>query len=70
MKKLKMKTGDWIVVCDGRKALILRERGRPRVSYYRFQKEVREHPESVTSSREAPMNPAGTPINGARPQRD
>ena len=23
MKKLKVKTGDWIVVCDGRKALIL-----------------------------------------------
>ena len=49
MKKLKMKTGDWIVVCDGRKALILENVGDHAFPILHT-KEVREHPDLSTSS--------------------
>lgn len=46
MNKIKIKTGDWVVVCDGRKALI-------NVGDHAFPvlhtKEVREHPDLSTS---------------------
>ena len=69
MKKLKMKTGDWIVVCDGRKALILENVG-DHAFPIRHTKEVREHPDLSTSSQGSDEPRPGTPINGARPQRD
>ena len=49
MKKLKMKTGDWIVVCDGRKALIIENVGDHAFPILHT-KEVREHPDLSTSS--------------------
>jgi protein required for attachment to host cells len=49
MKKLKVKTGDWIVVCDGRKALILENVGDYAVPILHTN-EVREHPDLSTRS--------------------
>jgi protein required for attachment to host cells len=49
MTKMKIGTGDWIVVCDGRKALILENLG-DRVFPNLHTKEVREHPDSSTSA--------------------
>jgi protein required for attachment to host cells len=48
MDKIKIKAGDWVVVCDGRKALILENIGDE--VYPNLQtKEVREHPQTRTS---------------------
>ena len=47
MNKTKVGTGDWIVVCDGRKALILENLG-DRMFPKLHTKEVREHPDSST----------------------
>ena len=47
MTKMKIGTGDWIVVCDGRKALILENLG-DRMFPNLHTKEVREHPDLST----------------------
>lgn len=47
MNKMKIGTGDWIVVCDGRKALILENLG-DRVFPNLHTREVREHPDLAT----------------------
>lgn len=49
MTKMKIGTGDWIVVCDGRKALILENLG-DRVFPNLHTREVREHPDPPTSA--------------------
>ena len=48
MNKIKIKTGDWVVVCDGRKALILENVGDHAFPVLHT-KEVREHPDLSTS---------------------
>ena len=48
MDKMKIGTGDWIVVCDGRKALILENIG-DRVFPNLHTREVREHADQSTS---------------------
>jgi protein required for attachment to host cells len=48
MSKMKIGTGDWIVVCDGRKALILENVG-DRL-FPNCTREVREHPDPSTSA--------------------
>ncbi|MEO8317340.1 MAG: host attachment protein [Bradyrhizobium sp.] len=47
MTKMKIGTGDWVVVCDGRKALILENIG-DRMFPNLHTKEVREHPDLST----------------------
>jgi protein required for attachment to host cells len=47
MTRLKIGTGEWIVVCDGRKALILENRG-DRVFPNLHASEVHEHPDPPT----------------------
>jgi len=49
MDKMKIGTGDWIVVCDGRKALILENIG-DNMFPNLHTKEVREHPDPRTSA--------------------
>jgi protein required for attachment to host cells len=49
MTKMKIGTGDWIVVCDGRKALILENLG-DRMFPNLHTKEVHEHPDVSTSA--------------------
>jgi protein required for attachment to host cells len=49
MSKMKIGTGDWIVVCDGRKALILENIG-DRMFPNLHAREVREHPVLSTSA--------------------
>jgi protein required for attachment to host cells len=49
MDKMKIGTGDWIVVCDGRKALILENLGDRMFPNLRT-KEVHEHPDPPTSA--------------------
>ena len=49
MNKMKIGTGDWIVVCDGRKALILENLG-DRMFPNLHTREVHEHPDASTSS--------------------
>lgn len=48
MNTMKVGTGDWVVVCDGRKALILENLG-DRQFPNLHTKEVLEHPDSATS---------------------
>lgn len=43
----KIRGGDWVVVCDGRKALILQNAGDEKFLNLRI-KEVREHPDAPT----------------------
>lgn len=57
MKKLKMKTGDWIVVCDGRKALILENVGDHAFPILHTKEVVNTR--ICQRVRKAPMNPAG-----------
>ena len=52
MEKMKIGTGDWIVVCDGRKALILENLGDRMFPNLRT-KEVHEHPDPPTSAQGA-----------------
>ena len=47
MEKLKSKAGDWVVVCDGRKALILENVG-DAVFPSLHMREVKEHPVPMT----------------------
>ena len=47
MSAIKVKSGDWIVVCDGRKAIILENRGDEKFPNLRT-KEVHEHHEEKT----------------------
>ena len=49
MEKMKIGTGDWIVVCDGRKALILENLG-DRMFPNLHTREVREHADQPTSA--------------------
>jgi protein required for attachment to host cells len=49
MDKIKVKTGDWVVVCDGRKALILENVG-DQVFPNLHTKEIREHAQTRTSA--------------------
>jgi protein required for attachment to host cells len=49
MEKIKISTGDWIVVCDGRKALILENIG-DRMFPNLHTREVHEHPDPSTSA--------------------
>jgi protein required for attachment to host cells len=49
MTKMKIGTGDWIVVCDGRKALILENIG-DRMFPNLHTREVHEHPDPPTSA--------------------
>jgi protein required for attachment to host cells len=49
MTKMKIGTGDWIVVCDGRKALILENRG-DRVLPNLHTREVHEQPDLSTTA--------------------
>ena len=49
MEKMKVGTGDWVVVCDGRKALILENIG-DRMFPNLHTKEVREHADQSTSA--------------------
>ena len=49
MDKMKIGTGDWIVVCDGRKALILENLGDRMFPNLRT-KEVHEHEDASTSA--------------------
>ena len=49
MDKIKIGTGDWIVVCDGRKALILENVG-DRMFPNLHTKEVYEHPDASTAA--------------------
>ena len=48
MTKTKIHRGDWVIVCDGRKALILENLGDAKFPNLRM-KEVREHEDSPTS---------------------
>ena len=58
MTKMKIGTGDWIVVCDGRKALILENLG-DRMFPNLHTKEVHEHPDPSTPARKEAMRRAG-----------
>src|SRR5437773_6646498 len=49
MNKIKIGTGDWVVVCDGRKALILENLG-DRMFPNLHTREVREHADQPTSA--------------------
>jgi protein required for attachment to host cells len=48
MNKIKVNSGDWVIVCDGRKALILENIGDAQYPNLHT-KEVREHTEARTS---------------------
>ncbi len=52
MSKLKIGSGDWVVVCDGRKALILENEGDEEFPNLRM-REVREHDDAPTHSQGA-----------------
>ena len=47
MQKLKIRQGDWVVVCDGRKALVLENAGDEKFLNLRT-REVHEHPDAKT----------------------
>src|SRR5260370_12426809 len=47
MQKLKIRQGDWVVVCDGRKALVLENAGDEKFLNLRT-REVYEHPDPKT----------------------
>ncbi len=48
MSKLKIRQGDWVIVCDGRKALVLENHGDEKFLNLKT-KEVFEHPDQRTS---------------------
>jgi len=52
MSKLRIGSGDWVVVCDGRKALILQNEGDEEFPNLRM-REVREHEDAPTHSQGA-----------------
>jgi len=47
MQKLKIRQGDWVIVCDGKKALVLENAGDEKFLNLRT-KEVHEHPDPKT----------------------
>src|SRR6266852_7788341 len=47
MQKLKIRQGDWVVVCDGRKALVLENAGDEKFLNLRT-REAYEHPDAKT----------------------
>ena len=47
MHKLKIRQGDWVVVCDGKKALVLENAGDEKFLNLRA-REVHEHPDPKT----------------------
>jgi len=49
MNKLRVHSGDWVIVCDGRKALILENSGDEKFPNLRM-REVREHDDASTHS--------------------
>ena len=66
MTKMKIGTGDWIVVCDGRKALILENLG-DRMFPNLHTKEVHEHPDPSTSAQgSSPPGKVHQSMGGAR----
>ena len=66
MTKIKIGTGDWIVVCDGRKALILENIG-DRMFPNLHTKEVHEHPDQSTSEQgSSPPGSVHQSMGGAR----
>jgi protein required for attachment to host cells len=66
MDKIKIGTGDWIVVCDGRKALILENIG-DRMFPNLHTREVHEHPDPPTSALgSSPPGKVHQSIGGAR----
>ena len=66
MTKIKIGTGDWIVVCDGRKALILENIG-DRMFPNLHTKEVHEHPDLSTSAQgSSPPGSVHQSMGGAR----
>jgi protein required for attachment to host cells len=66
MDKIKIGTGDWIVVCDGRKALILENIG-DRMFPNLHTKEVHEHPDPSTSAQgSSPPGKVHQSMGGAR----
>ena len=48
MQKLKIRQGDWVIVCDGKKALILENAGDEKFLNLKT-KEVQEHADPKTS---------------------
>ncbi len=65
MQKLRIRQGDWIIVCDGKKALVLENIGDDKFLNLRT-REVYEHPDSKTHElgTDAPgraLNSLGTP---------
>jgi protein required for attachment to host cells len=66
MEKIKISTGDWIVVCDGRKALILENIG-DRMFPNLHTREVYEHPDPPTSAQgRSPPGKVHQSMGGAR----
>lgn len=66
MTKIKIGTGDWIVVCDGRKALILENLG-DRMFPNLHTREVHEHPDSSTAAQgSSPPGKVHQSMGGAR----
>jgi protein required for attachment to host cells len=60
MQKLKIRQGDWVVVCDGKKALVLENAGDEKFLNLKT-REVYEHPGSKT--RELGTDAPGRPFN-------
>ena len=53
MQKLKIRQGDWVVVCDGKKALVLENAGDEKFLNLKT-REVYEHPETQELGTDAP----------------
>ncbi len=68
MDKIKIKAGDWVVVCDGRKALLLENIG-DEVFLSLHTKEIHEHPQTRTSAQGSDAPGSRASIARARPQR-
>ena len=70
MTKIKIGTGDWIVVCDGRKALILENLG-DRMFPNLHTKEVHEQPDARDVGARTDSAPGKrAPIDGRRAKLD
>jgi protein required for attachment to host cells len=73
MEKSKLGAGDWVIVCDGRKALILENLGDGKFQNLR-RKETHEHPDPPTSAlgadRPGSVSPAGGTRRSAMEQAD
>src|ERR1700748_1181282 len=60
MQKLKIRQGDWVVVCDGKKALVLENAGDEKFLNLKT-REVYEHPDS--KPRELGPDARGRPLS-------